>query len=56
MQSHLLHMLLYALIVSVFFSTLFRPDLRSRLRLGATLYLALVGTVLVLSYLMFPFP
>jgi hypothetical protein len=56
MKSHLLNMLLYAFIVSAFFSTLFRPDLRSRLRLGVILFLALVGSVLVLAYLMYPFP
>ena len=49
-------MLLYAGIVSTFFAVLVRHDRRSRLRLGATLWLTMVGGALVLAYLMYPFP
>ena len=56
MQSHLLHMLLYSLIVSAFFAILLRRDWRARLRLGVMLYLIMVGAALVLAYLMYPFP
>ena len=56
MQSHLLHMVLYAILVSTFMAVLVRHDLRSRLRLGLTLWGAMVGGALALAYLMYPFP
>ena len=56
MQSHLLHMVLYAIIVSTFLAVLVRYDLRSRVRLGLTLWTAMVGGALALAYLMYPFP
>lgn len=49
-------MLLYATILSTFFAVLVRRTTRDRLRLGATLWLAMVGGALVLAYLMYPFP
>ena len=56
MKSHLLHMVLYSVIVSTFLAVLVRYDMRSRLRLGVTLWMAMVGGALALAYLMFPFP
>jgi len=56
MRSHFLHMLLYSSIVATFFATMFRDDLRGRLRLGGILWLAMVGGALVLAYVMYPFP
>jgi hypothetical protein len=56
MQSHLLHMLLYSLLVATFLAVLLRHDTRNRLRLGFTLWFAMVGGALALAYLMFPFP
>lgn len=56
MSSHLLHMILYATIVSVFFAVLLRRRLADRLRLGATVWFALVGGALALAYAMYPFP
>ncbi len=56
MRSHLLHMLFYATILSTFFAVLVRRTTRDRLRLGATLWIAMVGGALVLAYLMYPFP
>jgi hypothetical protein len=56
MQSHLLHMLLYSTLVSLFLAVLFRNDLRARLRFGVGLWLAMVGGALALAYLMYPFP
>lgn len=56
MRSHFLHMVLYATIVSVFFGTLLRRRLADRVRLGATVWLALVGGALALAYVMYPFP
>ena len=56
MRSHLLHMLLYSSLVSAFFAILMRQTLRDRLRLGAMIWLAMVGGALILAYLMYPFP
>ncbi len=55
MQSHFLHMVLYSTLVSVFFAVMFKETSRDRLRLGATLWLAMVGGALVLAYVMYPF-
>jgi hypothetical protein len=56
MRSHLLHMLLYSSLVSAFFALLMRQTPRDRLRLGAMIWLAMVGGALILAYLMYPFP
>ena len=56
MTSHLLHMLLYSTIVSVFLAVLVRCDTRSRIRFAGSLWLAMVGGALVLAYAMYPFP
>jgi len=56
MKSHLLHMLLYSGLVSAFFALLMREAPRDRLRLGAIIWLAMVGGALILAYLMYPFP
>jgi hypothetical protein len=56
MQSHFLHMLLYSTLVAVFFAVLVRTTRRDRLRLGAVLWLAMVGGGLLLAWVMFPFP
>ena len=56
MRSHLLHMLLYASILSMFFAVLMRRTTQDRLRLGGTLWLVMVRGALVLAYLMYPFP
>ncbi len=56
MRSHFFHMLLYSMIVSVFLAVLARRDTRSRVRLGLTLWTAMVGGALALAYLMYPFP
>jgi len=55
-QSHLLHMLIYASIVAIFFAVLLRSTRRERIRLGGTLWLSMVGGALALAYLMYPFP
>jgi hypothetical protein len=49
-------MLLYSSLVAVFFAVLMRRTLRDRLRLGAIIWLSMVGGALILAYLMFPFP
>jgi len=56
MRSHLLHMVIYATLVSAFFALLVRHTPRAQLRLGFTLWLAMVGGALFLAYLMYPFP
>ena len=56
MRSHLVHMLLYASLVSSFFALLVRRTRRERIRLGLMLWAAMVGGALLLAWLMFPFP
>lgn len=56
MHSHFFHMLVYSMIVAVFLAVLARRDTRSRVRLGLTLWAAMVGGALTLAYLMYPFP
>lgn len=52
MRSHLLHMLLYATIVAIFFATLLHRERRRQLRFGGMLWLVMVGGALVLAYAM----
>ncbi len=56
MKSHLLQMMLYSTLVSTFFAVLMRRTRRGQVRLGAILWLAMVGGALAMAYLMFPFP
>lgn len=56
MHSHLLHLVVYSTLVSVFFAFMLRRDRRDRMRLGLYLWVAMVGGALALAYLMFPFP
>jgi len=55
-ESQLLHLMLYSALVAAFFGLLLRHDPKQQLRLGAFLWLAMVGGALALAYLMFPFP
>jgi hypothetical protein len=56
MSSHLVLLLVFALLASTVFATLLRNDLRSRLRFGALLFGAFVLSVVLVGWLMFPFP
>lgn len=56
MRSHLLHLLLYSTIVAVFFGALSHRTRHDRIRLGATIWVAMVVGTLALAWLMFPFP
>ena len=56
MRSHVLHLLLYATLVSTFFALLARRNVGERLRLGAVLWCGMVLGTLALAWLMFPFP
>ena len=54
--SHLLLLLVFSLLVSTVFATLLRNDPASRLRFGALLFGAFVLSVVVVGWLMYPFP
>lgn len=56
MTSHLLLMVVFALLVSLVFAVLLRDEPRSQLRLGALLLLAFVGGAILLGWLALPFP
>ena len=56
MRSHVLHLLLYSTIVAVFFGTMSHRSQRDRIRLGATIWVAMVVGTLALAWLMYPFP
>ena len=56
MRSHFAHLTLYSGIIATFFSVLSRRDRREQLRFGGLVWLAMAGGVVVLAYLMLPFP
>lgn len=56
MPSHLGLMLLYALMVSAFFTVLWRREWRGQLKLFLQLFLGMVLGGLLAAWLMFPFP
>ena len=56
MRSHFLHLLLYSTVVATFFAVLLRRKRSAQLKLLVTVWGAMVGGVLALAYLMFPFP
>ena len=56
MRSHFLHLLLYSTVVATFFAVLLRRRRSAQLKLLVTVWGAMVGGVLALAYLMFPFP
>lgn len=56
MASHVLHLFLYSAIVAAFFAVLTRRDRREQLRFGGLVFAGMAGGVLLLAYLMYPFP
>lgn len=56
MRSHFLHLLLYSTVVATFFAVLLRRRRSAQLKLLVTVWGTMVGGVLALAYLMFPFP
>jgi cytochrome bd-type quinol oxidase subunit 2 len=56
MLSHFFLMALYALLVSVFFTLLWRRGRREQLVLFLQLFLGMVGGGLIVAWLMYPFP
>lgn len=56
MHSHVGHLALYSAIVAVFFAALTQRERREQLRFAALAWAGMTGGVIVLAYLMFPFP
>jgi len=56
MLSHFFLMVLYAFIVSMFFTLLWRRERREQVRLFLQLFLGMVGGGLLVAWLMYPFP
>jgi hypothetical protein len=54
--SHFLLMVIYALLVSIFFTVLWRRDRRAQITLFLQLFLGMVGGGLIVAWLMYPFP
>jgi hypothetical protein len=54
--SHFLLMVLYALIVSLFFTFLWRRERREQIRLFLQIFLGMVVGGLLVAWLMYPFP
>jgi len=55
-RSHFGHLVLYSGIVATFFAVLTRREIKQQLRFAGLVWLAMTGGVLVLAYLMLPFP
>jgi hypothetical protein len=54
--SHFLLMVLYALIVSLFFTLLWRRERKEQIKLFLQVFLGMVGGGLLVAWLMYPFP
>lgn len=55
-MSHFFLMVVYALVVSLFFTLLWRRERKAQLKLFLQLFLGMVGGGLLVAYLMYPFP
>ena len=56
MTSHLLWLIVFALLVSIVFAVLLRDTLREQLRVGALMFGGFVLAALLLGWLMYPLP
>ena len=56
MKSHLATLLVFSALVSAVFATLLRDDTASQLRFGLKVFVAFVGSAIVVGWLMAPFP
>jgi hypothetical protein len=56
MASHLLLLILFAGFVSIVFAVITKDDLRDQLRFGGLMFAGLLGSAIVLGWLMYPFP
>jgi cytochrome bd-type quinol oxidase subunit 2 len=54
--SHFLLMVLYALIVSLFFTLLWRRERKEQVKLFLQIFIGMVGGGLLVAWLMYPFP
>jgi cytochrome bd-type quinol oxidase subunit 2 len=54
--SHFLLMVVYALIVSLFFTLLWRRERKEQVKLFLQIFLGMVGGGLLVAWLMYPFP
>jgi cytochrome bd-type quinol oxidase subunit 2 len=54
--SHFLLMVLYALIVSLFFTLLWRRERKEQIKLFLQIFVGMVGGGLLVAWLMYPFP
>jgi len=55
-RSHFAHLVVYSGIIATFFSALTRRDRREQLKFAGLVWLGMAGGVLLLAYLMLPFP
>jgi hypothetical protein len=55
-RSHFAHLVVYSGIVASFFAVLTRRDRRDQLKFAGLAWVAMAGGVLLLAYLMLPFP
>jgi heme A synthase len=55
-SSHLLLLILFAVLVSAVFAALTRDEPRAQLRAGAVMFGGFVAAALVLGWLMYPLP
>lgn len=55
-MSHFLLMVVYAFLVSVFFSLLWRRERREQVKLFLQIFLGMVAGGLLIAWLMYPFP
>ena len=55
-MSHFFLMVLYSLVVSLFFTLLWRRERIEQIRLFLQLFLGMVGGGLIVAWLMYPFP
>lgn len=56
MLSHFFLMVLYSLVVSLFFTLLWRRERGDQVKLFLQLFLGMVGGGLLVAWLMYPFP
>jgi heme A synthase len=56
MSSHLLLLVIFALLVSAVFATLSRDDPREQLRTGAMMFGGFIAAAVILGWLMYPLP
>jgi cytochrome bd-type quinol oxidase subunit 2 len=56
MLSHFFLMVLYSLVVSLFFTLLWKRNRKEQVKLFLQLFLGMVGGGLLVAWLMYPFP